>query len=120
MVTFKLKHTDSHKLTFHYYPEGDEKSGHGTITVYIDEGRIDVSVLAQNDKMVRRTAVAMNRMRDEQNAMREFEQMPPFTEEEWPTATEDKVGTLYADYAIRAIVESYNNGEILKEGSAHC
>ena len=120
MVTFKLRHTDSNKITYFYYPEGNEAEGHGTITIYVNEGRIDVSVLAPGDRLVNRTKEAMNRMRDEQNAMREFEQMPPFTEEEWPTATEDKVGTMYADYAIRQIVEAYNNGEVLKEGMAYC
>jgi len=119
MVTFKLKHQDSHKLTYHYYPNGHEDT-HGTITVYRDEGRIDVTVLAPNDRLVHHTKDNMNAMRKTAENLREIEQLPELTEEEWPVATEDRIGTLFADFAVRKIVEAYNEGEILTEGFSTC
>jgi len=116
MVTFKLKHQDSHKLTYFYYPNGKEDAGHGTITVYMDEGRIDVSVLAENDRLIHHTKENLNAMRETANSMRQIEQLPPLTEEEWPIATEDRIGTLFADFAVKTIVEAYNEGNILTEG----
>lgn len=116
MVTFTLKHQDSHKLTYHYYPNGNTDAGHGTITVFIDEGRIDVTVLAENDRLVLHTKESMNAMRETANNLRILEQLPPLTEEEWPIATEDRTGTLFADFAIKTIVEAYNAGTILREG----
>lgn len=48
--------------------------------------------------------------------MRNIEQIPELTDEEWPEATEDKISTVFADHAIQKIVEAYNNGEVLEEG----
>ena len=48
--------------------------------------------------------------------MRNIEQIPELTDEEWPEATEDKISTVFADHAIQKIIEAYNNGEVLEEG----
>lgn len=50
------------------------------------------------------------------NQMRNIEQIPELTDEEWPEATEDRISTVFADHAIQKIIEAYNNGEILEEG----
>ena len=47
---------------------------------------------------------------------RKEEGLPLLTEEEWPSATTALTKTFFADHAISKIIESYNSGEILKEG----
>ena len=55
-------------------------------------------------------------MRDSVNEMRKEEGQPPLSEDEWPSATTEFTTTFFADHAISKIIESYNSGEILKEG----
>ena len=50
------------------------------------------------------------------HSLRKEEGLPLLTEEEWPSATTALTKTFFADHAISKIIESYNSGEILKEG----
>ena len=80
-------------------------------------GKLDVTELAPDDRLVRHTVENQNRWRKAVNQMRNIEQIPELTDEEWPEATEDKISTVFADHAIKKIVEAYNSGEILEEGA---
>lgn len=117
MVTFKLKEETQEKLVYWYFPNGNEKNGHGTIVVDRVHGKLDVPELAPDDRLVRHTVEKQNRWREAVNHMRHIEQIPELTDEEWPEATEDKITTVFADHAIEKIVEAYNSGEILQEGA---
>lgn len=116
MVTFKLKEQTDDRLVYWYFPNGAEDKGHGTIIIDRIAGKLDVSELAPDDMLVRHTVEKQNRWRAAVNQMRHVEQIPELTEEEWPTATEDRIGTVFADHAITKIIEAYNSGEILEEG----
>ena len=116
MVTFKLKEESDQQLVYWYFPHGKEQNGHGTIVIARALGKHDVTELAPDDRLVRHTVENQNRWRKDVNQMRNIEQIPELTDEEWPEATEDKISTVFADHAIQKIIEAYNNGEVLEEG----
>lgn len=116
MVTFRLKEESDRQLVYWYFPHGKEENGHGTIVIDRALGKLDVTELAPDDRLVRHTVENQNRWRNAVNQMRNIEQIPELTDEEWPEATEDKISTVFADHAIQKIVEAYNNGEVLEEG----
>ena len=62
------------------------------------------------------TVDEQNELRNSINETRKEEGLPLLTEEEWPSATTALTKTFFADHAISKIIESYNSGEILKEG----
>lgn len=117
MVTFKLKEENEQRLVYWYFPHGREENGHGTIVIDRVLGKLDVTELAPDDRLVRHTVENQNRWRKAVNQMRSIEQIPELSDEEWPEATEDKISTVFADHAIQKIIEAYNNGEILEEGA---
>lgn len=117
MVTFKLKEENDERLVYWYFPNGAEDHGHGTIVVDRLAGKIDVTELAPDDRLVRHTIESQQRWRDAVNQMRHVEQIPELTPEEWPEATEERISTVFADHAVAKIVEAYNQGEILEEGA---
>ncbi len=117
MVTFKLKEETDKQLVYWYFPNGNEENGHGTIVIDRVLGKLDVSELAPDDRLVRHTVENQNRWRKAVNKMRNIEQIPELTDEEWPEATEDRISTVFADHAIKKIIEAYNSGEILEEGA---
>lgn len=108
MVTFKLKEESEQQLVYWYFPHGKEENGHGTIVIDRTLGKLDVTELAPDDRLVRHTVENQNRWRNAVNQMRNIEQIPELTDEEWPEATEDKISTVFADHAIQKIVEAYN------------
>ena len=116
MVTFKLKEENDRQLVYWYFPHGNGENGHGTIVIDRVLGKLDVTELAPDDRLVRHTVENQNRWRKAVNQMRNIEQIPELTDEEWPGATEDRISTVFADHAIQKIIEAYNNGEILEEG----
>lgn len=116
MVTFKLKEESEQQIVYWYFPNGKEENGHGTIVIDRVLGKLDVPELAPDDRLVRHTIENQNRWRKAVNQMRNIEQIPELTDEEWPVATEDRISTVFADHAIQKIIEAYNNGEILEEG----
>ena len=113
MVTFKLKEESDQQLVYWYFPHGKEENGHGTIVIDRVLGKLDVTELAPDDRLVRPTGESQNKA---VNQVRNIEQIPELTDEEWPEATEDKISTVFADHAIQKIIEAYNNGEVLEEG----
>ena len=117
MVTFKLKEENEQHLVYWYFPHGREENGHGTIVIDRVLGKLDLTELAPDDRLVRHTVENQNRWRKAVNQMRSIEQIPELSDEEWPEATEDKISTVFADHAIQKIIEAYNNGEILEEGA---
>lgn len=116
MVTFKLKEESEQQIVYWYFPNGKEENGHGTIVIDRVLGKLDVPELAPDDRLVQHTVENQNRWRKAVNQMRNIEQIPELTDEEWPVATEDRISTVFADHAIQKIIEAYNNGEILEEG----
>lgn len=117
MVTFKLQEENEQRLVYWYYPNGIVEHGHGTIVIDRVKGIVDVSELAPDDRLVRHTVEEQIRRRNATNKMRQIEQIPELTEEEWPTPTKDVINTVFADHAIEKIVQAYNAGEILEEGA---
>ena len=62
------------------------------------------------------TVDEQNELRNSINDTRKEKGLPLLTEEEWPSATTALTKTFFANHAISKIIESYNSGEILKEG----
>lgn len=117
MVTFKLKEDSEQQVVYWYFPHGNEANGHGTIVIDKLAGKLDVTELAPEDRLVRHSVDEQLRRREATNKMRQIEQIPELTEEEWPTPTEDIISTVFADHAITKIVEAYNQGQLLEEGA---
>lgn len=90
MVTFKLKEENDQQLVYWYFPHGNEENGHGTIVIDRVLGKLDVTELAPDDRLVRHTVENQNRWRKAVNQMRNIEQIPELSDEEWPEATEDQ------------------------------
>ena len=116
MVTFRLKEQDDNQLTYWYFPQGKEANGDGIIIIDRVAGKVDVTQLAPDDRLRRHTLEEQLKLRKATENMRKIEQLPELTEEEWPIPTADKISTIFADHAIRKIVEAYNQGQILEEG----
>lgn len=94
MVTFKLKEENDQQLVYWYFPHGNEENGHGTIVIDRVLGKLDVTELAPDDRLVRHTVENQNRWRKAVNQMRNIEQIPELTDEEWPEASEDRISTV--------------------------
>ena len=118
MVTFRLIDENIRYIIYWYFPEGNEEKGNGIITIDKENDCIDISKLAPDDFTRIITIEEQNAMRDSINQMRIEEGMEELSEEEFPSATKPLTETFYADHAIRKIVESYNNGIVLKDGMA--
>ncbi len=118
MVTFRLIDENIRYIIYWYFPEGNEEKGNGIITIDKENDCIDISKLAPDDFTRIITIEEQNAMRDSINQMRIEEGMEELSEEEFPSATKPLTKTFYADHAIRKIVESYNNGIVLKDGMA--
>lgn len=116
MVTFKLHEETDEKLVYYYYPNGRTDRGKGVIEIDRVAGKLDVTELAEDDRLVRHSVEDQNECRAAANRMRMIEQLPELTEEEWPTATAERVSTIFADHAIKKIIDAYNQGSILAEG----
>ena len=78
MVTFKLKEENDRQLVYWYFPHGNEENGHGTIVIDRVLGKLDVTELAPDDRLVRHTVENQNRWRKAVNQMRNIEQIPEF------------------------------------------
>ena len=73
MVTFKLKEENDRQLVYWYFPHGNEENGHGTIVIDRVLGKLDVTELAPDDRLVRHTVENQNRWRKAVNQMRNIE-----------------------------------------------
>lgn len=116
MVTFKLKEKSDTELVYWYFPHGKEANGHGTIVVDRVTPKVDVTELAPNDRITRHTVEEQMKIRQAAINMRKIEQLPELTEEEWPTPTQERYSTIFADHAVNKIVNAYNAGQILEDG----
>ena len=63
-------------------------------------------------------AEEINELRKGVNKRRIEDGEPELTEEEWPAATEGYFETMYADHAIKRIIEALEQGEVLEKGTA--
>jgi hypothetical protein len=115
MVTFKLIEENDTELIYHYFPEGKIVGGYGKIRFDRINSIINVVKLASEDYTKVISKEEVNSLRDSVIKMSIEEGLPEITEEDWPTAKEDILNTKYADHAISRILESLNNGVILKE-----
>lgn len=118
MVTFKLIEKTDSLITYHYYPEGKESEGFGTIYIDVPRQKIEVGKLAKGDSKRIIPAEELNEMRESVNRAYLQNGEEPLTEEEWPTATEAEVIIKYADHAMDEIWEAYEKGTLLDSGTA--
>lgn len=118
MVTFRLIGENKRYIIYWYFPEGNEEKGNGIITIDKENDSIYITKLAPDDFTRIITIEEQNVMRNSINQMRVEEGLGKLSEKEFPSATKPLTETFYADHAIRKIVESYNNGIVLKDGMA--
>ena len=116
MVTFRLVEETEQYLIYWYFPDGHEDEMHGSILIDKLNETVEIQKMAHNDFSHIVTVDEQNELRNSVNDMREEEGLPLLTEEEWPSASTAFKKTFFADHAISKIIESYNSGEILKEG----
>ena len=116
MVTFRLMEETDQYLIYWYFPNGDEDEMHGIILIDKLNETVEIQKMAHDDFSHIVTVAEQNKFRNSVNDMRREEGLPLLTEEEWPSATTALTKTFFADHAISKIIESYNSGEILKEG----
>ena len=116
MVTFRLIEETDQYLIYWYFPNGNEDEMHGIILIDKLNKTVEIQKMARDDFSHIVTVDEQNELRNSVNDMRKEEGLPLLTEEEWPSATTEFTKTFFADHAISKIIESYNSGEILKEG----
>jgi len=116
MVTFRLIEENEQYLVYWYFPDGHENDEQGIILLDKLNETIEIQKIATNDFSHIVTVEEQNELRDSVNDMRKEEGLPLLTEEEWPSATTEFTKTFFADHAINKILESYNSGNILREG----
>ena len=116
MVTFRLIEETDQYLIYWYFPNGDEDEMHGIILIDKSNETVEIQKMAHDDFSHIVTVAEQNELRNSVNDMRREEGLPLLTEEEWPSASTAFKKTFFADHAISKIIESYNSGEILKEG----
>ena len=116
MVTFRLIEETDQYLTYWYFPNGNEDEMYGIILIDKLNETVEIQKMAHDDFSHIVTVDEQNELRNSINEMRKEEGLPLLTEEEWPSASTAFKKTFFADHAISKIIESYNSGEILKEG----
>ena len=116
MVTFRLMLEAEDEISYEYYPEGDENSEAGRISINVNKSEITVCQPAERDMLITVTVDSMKAMRDSINAMRAEQGRPLLTEEELPTATEGSHYYCYASKAMEKIFKSYKSGIVTKSG----
>ena len=116
MVTFRLIEETDQYLTYWYFPNGNEDEMYGIILIDKLNETVEIQKMAHDDFSHIVTVDEQNELRNSINEMRKEEGLPLLTEEEWPSATTALTKTFFADHAISKIIESYNSGEIFKEG----
>ena len=116
MVTFRLIEETDQYLIYWYFPNGNEDEMHGIILIDKLNETVEIQKMAHDDFSHIVTVDEQNELRNSVNDTRKEEGLPLLTEEEWPSASTAFKKTFFADHAISKIIESYNSGEILKEG----
>ena len=105
MVTFKLKEENDRQLVYWYFPHGNEENGHGTIVIDRVLGKLDVTELAPDDRLVRHTVENQNRWRKAVNQMRNIEQIPEFFFTEWMRGVRRLMScTAWSVFSLAALV----------------
>ena len=105
MVTFKLKEESDQQLVYWYFPHGKEENGHGTIVIDRMLGKLDVTELAPDDRLVRHTVENQNRWRNAVNQMRNIEQIPEFFFTEWMRGVRRLMScTAWSVFSLAALV----------------
>ena len=105
MVTFKLKEENDQQLVYWYFPHGNEENGHGTIVIDRVLGKLDVTELAPDDRLVRHTVENQNRWRKAVNQMRNIEQIPEFFFTEWMRGVRRLMScTAWSVFSLAALV----------------
>ena len=117
MVTFRLMLEAEDEISYEYYPEGDENSEAGRISINVNKSEITVCQPAERDMLITATVDGMKAIRDSINEMRAEQGRPLLTDEELPMATEESCYYCYASKAMEKIFESYKNGVVIKNGT---
>ena len=116
MVTFRLVEENEYFISYWYFPNGNEKNGHGLIVIDKQKHIIYVAKLAPDDFSYEVSVEEQNAMRDSVNALCRAEGTVEQMHEEWPLATNQLFVTAFADHALQRIEEAYNSGTVLPDG----
>ncbi len=117
MVKFFIEKKDNNKAIYKYYPEDDlEKTG-GIINVDLKTGDMAVDVPAEMDFKCAAVADELNELRNAIDEMRKERGAAPLTEDELPTATEDREWYFYADHVIRRLKEEGETANMPENGT---
>ncbi|WP_407386491.1 hypothetical protein [Ruminococcus sp.] len=112
MVTFQLIESKGSVGTYLYYPEGDLSKNPGTLVVDFEKQSGEIIALAESEIIQKHSADSMNRMADVINEMKSQNGETDFIEH----VTEDEEEAVYAGFALRQILRSYQNREIPQNG----
>ena len=118
LVKFYLVGIIDNARIYHYYVEGKEDREYGIIKILVNEMDAEIQKVAPDDFQRWIPVEEINKLRNGVNKRRIEDGEPELTEEEWPIATEGYLETMYADHAIRRIIEALEQGEVLEKGIA--
>lgn len=116
MVSFALIEDNDTCAIYEYYPESKKNDDYGILTLFKNDGRVEITKLAADDFSRYVPVEELIESREFWNKMRQEEGEGPLSEEEWPTPTEGFTTTFYADHAVNKIVKAYEEGKILRKG----
>lgn len=118
MVKFYLAETIDDTRIYHYFVEGREDREYGIIKILANEMDAEIQRVAPDDFQRWIPVEEINELRNSVNKRRIEDGEPELTEDEWPIATEEYLETMYADHAIKRIIEALEQGEVLEKGIA--
>ena len=118
MVSFELVKEDNEKALFRYYPEGDLK-GFGLFILDKQTSITTLIELAEMDSIEEISVEELLSFRDAINEMRELNDRPLLTEEEYPIPTEPEIHIQYADHAMNHVLGAFSQGLVLERGQVH-
>ena len=118
LVKFYLAETIDDTRIYHYFVEGREDREYGIIKILANEMDAEIQRVAPDDFQRWIPVEEINELRNSVNKRRIEDGEPELTEDEWPIATEGYLETMYADHAIKRIIEALEQGEVLEKGIA--
>ena len=116
MVSFALIEDNDNCAIYEYYPENKNNDDCGILTLFKNNGRVEITKLAADDFSRYVPVEELIEGREFWNRIRQEEGKDPLSEEEWPIPTKGFTSTFYADHAVSKIAKAYEKGEILRKG----
>ena len=117
MVTFAVERKDAFRVVYRYSPESRTDYAYGTISVYLENGKIMLDTAAEKDFIV---GVSAKEQKEMQDSMRQMlaESGEVLPERDMILAEpEDTVWYYYAEHVMRRLKNEMEKGSLPDEGT---